>query len=244
MARRRSACVPARLAITGGLVALGATGCVVPLDPPAGQAGGAGASGGAFAPATGPYVGGGVIYTSLEGDFDGDSSLVSSGPGNVQINIPSIDYGFGGRIAGGYRWEQAAVELAIQSSRHDDSFGGVTNTAIYTSYDLNGYIYLPFPEPHVKPAIMGGFALPYLTLNHASSDGTFTADGRLYGYGFNLGGAADIYVMKNLSIDVRAYYHWTRFDTAAGVGTGYHEIKGGDLNGDGWTFGLGASWTF
>jgi len=185
-----------------------------------------------------------VIYTSLEGDFDGDSSLVSSGPGNVQINIPNIDYGFGGRIAGGYRWKQAAVELAIQNSRHDDSFGGVTNTAIYTSYDLNGYLYLPFPEPHVKPAIMGGFALPYLTLDHASNDGTFTADGRLYGYGFNLGGAADIYVMKNLSIDARAYYHWTRFDTAAGVGTGYHEIHGGDLNGDGWTFALGASWTF
>ena len=197
MARRRSPCVLARLAITGGLVALGASGCVVPLDPPADQARDAGTADGRFVPATGPFVGGGVIYTSLEGDFDGNSSLVSSGPGNVQIDIPNIDYGFGGRIAGGYRWEHAAVELAIQNSRHDDSFGGVTNTAIYTSYDLNGYVYIPFPEPHVKPAIMAGFALPYLTLDHASSDGTFTADGRLYGTASSRR-RHDIHVTKNL----------------------------------------------
>ena len=117
-------------------------------------------------------------------------------------------------------------------------------SAIYTTYDMNGYYYLPSPWSHVKPNVMGGFALPSIDLNHASTDGTFTGDGRLYGYGFNLGGGADIYVTRNLSIDALILYHWTRFDTAKGVSTGYHTIHGGDIAGDGWTFSLGAAWTF
>src|SRR5262249_24986242 len=161
--------------------------------------------------------GGSVVYNYIEGDFDGNRTLVSQGgPNQVTIAIPSVDPGFGGRLSGGWRWSHAKLELAVMQSHHDDHFNGVENSAIYTTYDMNRNYWRRTPWSHVKPNVMGGFALPSIDLNHASTDGTFTGDGRMYGYGFNLGGGADIYVTRNLSIDALIFYHWTRFDTAKG----------------------------
>jgi hypothetical protein len=238
VAHRRVRSAVARLAIAA--LAAAPAACVIPLDPQASQPK---SSNSDFTPETGPYLGGSVIYNEVEGDFDGNKSLVSSG-GNVTIDLPSVDPGLGGRMSGGYRWSQAKVELAAEYSSHDDSFQGVDHSATYWSYDMNGYYYLPSPWERVKPNVMGGFALPTIELHHSSTSGAFTGDGHLYGYGFNLGGGADIYVTRNLSIDVLGFYHWTRFTTAAGVGTGYHTIHGGDIDGDGWTLSVGAAWTF
>src|SRR5262249_38047150 len=181
---RRVSILAARLAITGGLAAVAPVGCgVVPLDPPGLEGPGASqgtptprgaqaappaAPGGEFQPETGPYVGGSVVYNYIEGDFDGNRTLVSQGgPNQVTIAIPAVDPGFGGRLSGGWRWSQAKLELAVMQSHHDDHFNGVENSAIYTTYDMNGYYYLPTPWSHVKPNVMGGFALPSIDLNHA-----------------------------------------------------------------------------
>src|SRR5262249_46658132 len=141
---RRVPTVVARLAITGGLFALAPIGGgVIPLDPPGlhvpqGPSVPRGAQGpppprtaqsAEVKPETGPYVGGSVVYNQIEGDFDGNSTLVSQGgPAQVTINIPDVDPGFGGRLTAGWRFSQAKVELAVMQSYHDDHFQGIDHT--------------------------------------------------------------------------------------------------------------------
>jgi opacity protein-like surface antigen len=235
------------LALRGGLLALPLAGCgVIPLDPPANPPpppGGAPAAT-EFTPESGPFVGFSAVSSTIGGDFKGNSTLQSSN-GVTSIGVPSVETGFGGRLCGGWRWEHGAVEAAFQETVHDyDNLAGQNDRAIFTSFDIDGRVYVPFFTPRLKPSIVGGFSLPNLVLHRDSTDGNTTGAARFLGYGLNLGAGTEYYVTRNLSIDVLALYHWTRFTDAKGQGSsGYHTIND-PLSGDGWTLGLGAAWTF
>lgn len=244
MAHLRDRSRAVRVALTGGLLALPFAGCgVIPLDPQVNPPSKGAPTAAEFTPESGPFVGFSAVSSSIGGDFEGNSVLQSS-IGNTTIAVPKIETGYGGRISGGWRWEHGAVEGALQRTYHDyDNLAGNSDRAIFTSFDIDGRVYVPFFTPRLKPSIVGGLSLPNLTLRHGSTDGNTTGDAHFFGYGLNLGGGAEYYVTRNLSIDLLALYHWTRFTDAAGQGTGYHSIND-ELSADGWTLGLGAAWTF
>jgi opacity protein-like surface antigen len=202
-----------------------------------------------FEPETGFFVGLSAVYTQIGGDFDGNTAFTATdGVTTVDAVVPDLDPGYGGRIAAGYRWKWAAVEASFERSQLDGSdVLGDSFDAVYSSFDLDGRLFLPSPSPRLKPSVIGGVALPFLDVEDGAvqTDGFGNAtskDSRFTGLGFDLGVGLDFYVTPHWSIDFLALYRWNRFDhLEAGA---FDDDLPSDLSGDGLVLGLGTSWTF
>jgi len=201
-----------------------------------------------FEPETGFFVGLSAVYTQIGGDFDGNTAFsATDGFTTVDAVVPDLDPGYGGRIAAGYRWKWAAVEASFERSQLDGSdVLGNSFDAVYSSFDLDGRLFLPSPSPRLKPSVIGGVALPFLDVEDGAvqSDGfgVTQKDSHFTGLGFDLGVGLDFYVTPHWSIDFLALYRWNRFDhLEAGA---FDDDLPSDLSGDGLVIGLGTSWTF
>jgi len=201
-----------------------------------------------FAPETGFFVGLSAVNTQIGGDFDGDTAFsATDGFTTVDAVVPELDPGYGGRIAAGYRWKWAALEASYERSTMNGSdVLGDSFDAVYSSFDLDGRLFLPSPSPCLKPSVIGGVALPFLDVKDGAvqSDGfgVTQEDSRFTGLGFDLGLGLDFYVTPHWSIDLLALYRWNRFDhLEAGA---FDDDLPSDLSGDGLVLGLGTSWTF
>lgn len=201
-----------------------------------------------FEPETGFFVGISAIYAQIGGDFDGNTAFTATdGFTTVDAVVPELDPGYGGRLAGGYRWKWAAVEASIERSQLDGSdVAGDSFDAVYTSFDVDGRLFLPSPSPRLKPSVIGGIALPFLDVEDGAVQtdgfGVTQKDSRFSGLGFDLGVGLDFYVTPHWSIDLLALYRWNRFDhLEAGA---FDDDLPSSLSGDGLVLGLGTSWTF
>jgi hypothetical protein len=239
------------------IVALGliATGCAtattrdaqVPAQAPAKKAAPAPVDD-KFHPETGPFVGASVVTASIGGDFDGNTVFVSSNGNEVDV-VPDVSSGGGGRLAGGWRWTHAAVELAYQRTTHDGKFGGVSGFDVTcNSFEVDGRYYLPSFWERLKPSVLAGIVVPWLDVKNGSSGQnragqTKVGTATYYGVGANLGLGADFYVTRHWSIDLLAAYRWLDFTSLSGVNND-GSLDDNDVNGSGYVLGIGTSWTF
>lgn len=200
-----------------------------------------------FQPETGPFVGASYVVATIGGDFDGNSTFLSTG-GNERAIVPKISTGDGGRVAAGWRWTRGAVEFAFQETRHDGEFRGTSGFDV-TSYsaEIDGRFYLPSFWDRLKPSIVAGIVIPWLDVhNGASGTNVFgqpeTGTATYYGTGFQIGLGAELYLTRHWSLDLLGAYRWLDFDSLSGIHT--DSTLDHDIWGNGWLVGIGTSWTF
>jgi opacity protein-like surface antigen len=199
-----------------------------------------------FRPETGPFVGLSAVYASLGGDFDGHSTFTASNGNEVDV-VPKISDGFGGRIAGGYRFTHFAVEAAFQITGHDAEWNGRSNDVTCYSMELAGRWFTPTFWDRLRPSVMAGLVIPWLDVKNGStgpngSGGTSTDTATYSGYGANVGIGLDYLVTRHLSIDLLATWRWLEFTDLNGVNNSGSLDK--NLRSNGFVFGVGSSWTF
>ena len=186
------------------------------------------------------YLGFGIPYNTIGGDFDGESAFV--GASDIII-VPEIDGAFGFGILVGFGFSpEAALELSYLASSHDAKWMGGSGDVDYSMLNID----FKFSFNSFKPT------QPYLLIGLGFHDvvvvdGSVSVSGQIgdatyTGTGFNIGGGVDQYVNPNVSIGLGLTYRIVEYDEAEGVvGKGKLDDS---LNGDGFGLVLDAAYHF
>lgn len=177
----------------------------------------------------GVYLGGGAAYTTVKGDFAGNSFLATS---SEIIVIPSIDpgFGFGGYL--GYRMRHIAVELDYTRSSHDGSWGGGKFDVFSSAIDFN-FLWFPFIANQFQPYLCTGFGIPWLTVKDGGVDSSgVVGDAGYSGISLQLGIGTDIYLVRNIFLRAQGTYRLADFSSASGPDGDSKKIND-SLNGNG-----------
>jgi opacity protein-like surface antigen len=200
----------------------------------------------AFQAKQGIYIGAALVGASLNGDFDGDSVLVSP---DFAVLLPEADPGLGGQFSVGYRFEANAIELAVMFSSLDGVFhfpapiGDASGDLdlLTVAFDWKHYFRT---DERLQPFFLLGLNFEQVTVvDGGLSSGGAVGDGTLDGIGADLGGGASYYFTPQLSLNLQGVYRLDWMITAEGP-DGDSETIDSDLSGSGWTLGLGVSFTF
>lgn len=189
------------------------------------------------------YLGAGIPYNTIGGDFKGDTFLV--GPSDIIIQ-PEIDGGFGFGIVAGYGFNnELSLELSYLVSSHDAEFIGESVDVKYSVFNIDlKYSFLT--SQATQPYLLVGVGFPKLVVEDGSETRSFlpfrVGDAEYTGVGWNLGVGVDHYVTPNVSIGAGATYRIVKYDEAEGV-VGSGEI-GDSLKGNGFGLMLGAAYHF
>ena len=187
------------------------------------------------------YMGLGIPYNTIGGDFDGKSSLIGA---NDLIILPEIDGGLGLGILLGYGFtKDTALELSYFGTSHNAKFLGGSGDVDYNVLNLDLKFSFLTEQP-TQPYLLFGLGFNQIAVKDGSvnlftgqvGDGTFT------GVGFNLGAGVDHYFTPNISLGAGLIYRIVRYDEAEGVtDSGSIDSK---LNGDGFGLVLSTAYHF
>lgn len=186
------------------------------------------------------YLGAGVPYNTVGGDFDGKSFLV--GPDDIIIQ-PEIDGGFGYGILAGYGFTPAwALELSYLASSHDAEFLGGSGDVKYSAFNID-LKYSLLTSQATQPYFRVGIGFPKLVVEDGSASFLGqVGDAEYTGVGLNLGVGVDHYVTPHFSVGAGATYRIVEYDEAEGV-VGSGKIDD-NLDGDGFGLMLSAAYHF
>ncbi|MBI5745738.1 MAG: outer membrane beta-barrel protein [Nitrospirae bacterium] len=168
------------------------------------------------------YLGLGLPYNTIDGDFKGNSVLSGH---NDLIIIPDIDGAFGVGLLFGYVTHYGfapdqlfAIEGSFLLSVHDAEFQGQRGTVDYSlvNFDLK---YLFMTSKAIEPYLLIGISLADLTIENGAVSLTTGKEGDalLTGVGLNLGIGLDYYLTKNISLGTGVIYRIISYDIAEGV---------------------------
>jgi len=157
------------------------------------------------------------LWSSLGGDFDGDTMLQAGPPTGEVITIPETDDGYGYELALGWLSKGWAMELSYTDVTYDSSIGGVSTDVVYEALTFNAIHYLRANEP-VQPYFMFGFIFSWADLEDAATVGPTTGDAELeYGFGIDGGLGLAWWLAHNLALDLRALFVYQEFEEADGL---------------------------
>lgn len=163
-----------------------------------------------FFAAEGIYLGARGHWSTLGGDFDGDTTLVSAAD---TIEIPDADYGTGYELALGWLSRGWAMELTYSRIAYDGTIPGADADIDYQSISWNFLRYLRGNEP-LQPYFVLGFVFPWMELENAS----LGQDAELEsGLGTDLGLGLAWWFGPHLAFDVRGQYTYQFFEEAEGA---------------------------
>lgn len=186
----------------------------------------------------GVYVGAIVGYNAVDGDFDGDTVLVSF---DQIVAVPKVSSALGWGITLGYRSDNYAWELSYLESKHDATWIGLDSDVDYTMWNLDYKKF--FSEKRTQPFIIAGIAVPQLVLKDGSADsfGNVT-DASFNGIGINLGIGLAYYFTNKLSLNGAAIYRLMSYGSASGA-AGSQTLED-SLGGSAINFNMGVMYTF
>jgi opacity protein-like surface antigen len=186
------------------------------------------------------YLGLGIPYNTIGGDFDGESVFVGA---SDLIIVPEIDGALGFGILGGYQANNGlAFELSYLASSHDAKWLGASGDVDYSVVNLDFKYNFSTDRP-TQPYLLLGLGLHEVVV----VDGSVSVSGQIgdatyTGTGFNIGAGVDQYVNPNVSIGLGLTYRIVEYDEAEGVvGKGKLDDS---LNGDGFGLVLDAAYHF
>ncbi len=187
------------------------------------------------------YLGVGIPYNTIGGDFDGKTLLIGA---NDFIILPEIDGGLGLGILLGYGFtKEVALELSYFGTSHNAKFLGGSGDVDYSVFNLDlKYSFLT--ERPTQPYLLFGLGFNQIVVKDGSVD-FFTGevgDGTFTGLGFNLGAGVDHYFTPHFSVGAGLIYRIVRYDEAEGV-TDSGSIDD-ELNGDGFGLVLSTAYHF
>jgi opacity protein-like surface antigen len=186
------------------------------------------------------YLGAGIPYNTIDGDFKGNSFLRG---GNEDILIPDIDGALGFDVMIGYginaKW---SVELNFLGSDHEGTWNGLDGDVFFFSFSVNGkYNFLP-SQP-LQPYLLFGISGNGLALKDGAQDFVTGERGNatFSGAGLNFGAGIERYFTK-MSLRFGVTYRFVDYDEVEGV----NEIYGIDdsLDGSGVTVMLSTAYHF
>lgn len=190
------------------------------------------------------YIGIGVPYSTIDGDFDG-SSVVHSGPdGNWIDYLPEMDGAFGINVQGGFGIsEHWAVEFNIIRSGHDWKWQAESDKADYYTFSMSGKYNFSVSQTK-QTYILLGISHNELEINNGSTDlGTGQVDdGRLSGPGINIGAGIDQYLGRHICVTLGLMYRFINYNSVHGAGSGF--LRAATIKGSGFTFLLGTAYHF
>ncbi len=185
------------------------------------------------------YVGLALPYTTIDGDFDGQSALVSS---SGAIVLPNIDPAIGfGLFAGFGPTPALAFELGIQESSHDGHWAGLDFTVRLREIQLDVRVNLVSGSA-TQPYVLAGLVIDRLVIDNGSTNGFEVGDGSLRGVGQHLGIGLDQFVTDHFSIGGRLVYRILDYSSAKGLNIS-GKIQDG-VNGNGLTVALTTAFHF
>jgi hypothetical protein len=161
------------------------------------------------------YLGVGIPYNTIEGDFKGNSALEG---GNEVIILPDIDGALGINVLMGYGFtRQWAIELNFLGSGHDGNWMGSAGNVDFFSFSINGKYNFP-SSGATQPYLLFGISGNSLNIQDGSQN-LWTGeigDATLSGPGFNLGGGVEHYFRK-MSLRLGVTYRFVDYTDAEGV---------------------------
>jgi opacity protein-like surface antigen len=162
------------------------------------------------------YIGVGLPYNTITGDFDGNSALQG---GNEIIIVPEIDGAVGFAVMPGIGINQQwAIELHFLGSSHDGSWLGSSGDVEFFSFSINGK-YNFSPSQSTQPYLLFGISSNTLVITDGSWDTLSgeVGDATFSGPGFNFGGGIEHYVDPHVSFRLGLTYRFVDYTDAEGV---------------------------
>ena len=162
----------------------------------------------------GTYIGIGVIFTAIGGDFDGQRFFYDS---SEAIVVPKIDAGAGFDVVLGYKSGYWGFELFFNYAGSDAKFGARDIKVHRLQYGLGGRLY-PLPEAQLQPFVSVGFGAEYLLAENASVDASSNLGDATYtGVDFRIGGGLAYYLTPRLALNCKFEYVYAIFSDAEGI---------------------------
>jgi len=161
------------------------------------------------------FLGLNIPYTTIEGDFDGSSSLVGT---QDAIATPRIKGAFGvGMVAGVGIGESFEIQLDISDTVHNAEWAGFHGDAEHRTVGLHLKHSFLTTET-IQPFITYGITYDELIIK----DGSVNTSGRIddatfTGLGLDFGIGGDHYFNPRLSVGGTLMYHYVEYDQAKGV---------------------------
>jgi hypothetical protein len=195
-----------------------------------------------FFAARGIYLSVRSHWSSLGGDFDGETTLVDPSPPAETISIPDADDGFGYELALGWMSAGWAAELTYARIDYDGSIGGASADTEYQAIALNAIRYTRANEA-LQPYFLIGLCFPWMDIDDASTvDGVVFSNGELSsGFGISGGLGLALWLGPRLALDVRSLYTYQVFEEAEGIRGNSQSIDDG-VEGPSFGLGFGLTW--
>lgn len=185
------------------------------------------------------FVGIGLSYNTIHGDFDGESILVS--PGEAFI-VPSVENDYGPVFTIGTRSNQGAFELSYLYSTHDITWLGAKGEAEFSMINLDGKFFF-MRDQKLQPYLLFGIGLPWLKVKDGSTDLVSVDDATFHGIGFNIGTGFQYFVHRKVAITPGVTYRWITYSSVSGAGGDNVKIAK-DLDGSGLHYNVGLIFVF
>ncbi len=187
------------------------------------------------------YMGLGVVYNTIDGDFNGSGVLQN---GSDVIIVPDINDALGLDLRGGYGFTDAwAIELNFMISEHNGTWSNFKGDVNFVSFSINGkYSFLS--SSMTQPYLLFGISGNSLFIEDGA-ESTVTgeiADATLSGPGINFGAGIDQYLSPNVSLSLGAMYRYVDYVDAEGVNQSGTIDDG--LDGSGFSFLLTTAYHF
>lgn len=189
----------------------------------------------------GGYVGVGLVYNTIQGDFNGNAGLQL---GTETIIVPDIHDAVGFDFRGGYGFTDAwALELNLMVSEHDGKWGGSSHDVSFVSFSINGK-YSFAAETTVQPYLLFGISGNAVVIENGSEDIATgeIGDASLTGPGLNFGTGIDLFLNPNFSVNLGLLYRIVDYTDAEGVNES--AAIDDELNGNGFSFLLTTAYHF
>lgn len=162
------------------------------------------------------YLGAGLSYNTIGGDFDGESVLSQ---GSEVVVVPEIDSAAGLALLVGYNFTPGfGIEASYYASKHDITWMGASGEAAFGTLNLDLKFNFAASQP-TQPYVLVGIGSNVVIVEDGAFD-LFTGevdDATYTGVGFNAGIGVESYLSSNFSVRAGATYRFVEYDKAKGL---------------------------
>jgi hypothetical protein len=184
--------------------------------------------------ARGVYFAGSGHFSTLNGDFDGQSAGLV---GTEVFVLPKLSLGSGAGGLLGYRGANWAYEAGGFYKANTSSFAGFPFDTWTMGFTLD-VEWLPFARTNLQPYLVAGVGISTLTVKDGSQDGALSGDALYSMGGFRAGLGVELCVTEKFFVRLQGIYKIDRVVSVEGVNDGERKDLDNSLNADGYEFSL------
>ena len=147
--------------------------------------------------------------------FDGQTIYKQIDGDEIAI-LPRLDTRNLIRVALGYRYRQASIEVSYERTRHTGTFADVPSKATFQAVNLDGRLFF-LTRSRFQPYLLLGASLPFFTVTDGSFLDPDVGNATFKGYGVNSEAGVTVYAHRRFGVSVGYNYRLLWFDQLTGV---------------------------